>query len=138
MKYGSDNGLSARHAALLFEAVVETYVKAKLTHPLSASNPDPDAVRPFRWTHALAEYIADVQNATETALRDSPTEQDIWHQLALRAAAEMGATGLPEPGIIYAKHARDVAKKCASVYHARHLEPKQYFRHIKQRAEDSK
>jgi hypothetical protein len=126
--------LTKRHQALLFDAVVEMYVRAKFTNPLSASNPDPDS-RFFRWTHALVEFIADVEHSTEAVLR-GPTEQAIWHQLSLRVANEMGAAGLPEPCTIPLKDASAVIQKCARVYHAKGLEPKTYFVHIKNRSED--
>jgi hypothetical protein len=127
--------LGARHAALLFDSVLETYVKARLTQPISAIDYCPDS-RPFKWTPVLAEFIADVQSATEAVLYNSPAQQDIWHQLSLRTAAEMGAAGLPEPKVVSAKDAQAVAQKCARIYHARGLEPKQYFTRIKQRSED--
>jgi hypothetical protein len=128
-------GLTKRHEALLFDSVLEMYVKSKFTNPLSASNPDPDS-RPFKWTHTLAEYIADVESATEAVLRDSPAEQAIWHELSIRVANEMGATGLPEPTTIPLQDASAVTRKCARFYHARGLEPKSYFVRVKQRSED--
>jgi hypothetical protein len=127
--------LTKRHEALLFDSVLETYVKARLTQPISAIDYCPDS-RPFKWTPVLAEFIADVQSATEVILCDSHDQQGIWHTLSLRVAVEMGATGLPEPKVVSAKDAQAVAQKCARIYHARGLEPKQYFTRIKRRAED--
>jgi hypothetical protein len=128
--------LTKRHQALLFDAVVEMYVRAKFTSPLSASNPDPDS-RSFKWTHGLVEYIADVESATEAVLRD-PAEQAIWHQLSIRAANQMGAVDLPEPPAVSLREVTDIIQKCARIYFDRGLEPKSYFVRIKRRAEDSK
>lgn len=128
--------LTKRHQALLFDAVVEMYVRAKFTNPLSASNPDPDSGS-FKWTHGLVEYIADVESATEAVLRD-PAEQVIWHQLSIRAANQMGAVGLPEPHAVSLREATDVIQKSAQVYFDRGLEPKSYFTRVKRRAEDYK
>jgi hypothetical protein len=130
----SEPSLNARHAALLFDSIVEMYVRAKFTSPLSASNPDPDS-RSFRWTHGLVEYIADVESATEAVLRD-PAEQAIWHQLSIRAANQMGAVGLPEPRAVSLCNATAVIKKCARIYFVRGLEPKAYFVRIKRRSEE--
>lgn len=126
--------LTKRHQAHLFDAVIEMYVRAKFTNPLSASNPDPDS-RSFRWTHGLVEYIADVESATEAVLRD-PAEQAIWHQLSIRAAVEMGVVGLPEPSAVSLREATDVIQKCARLYFDRGLEPRSYFIRIKRRAEE--
>jgi hypothetical protein len=128
-------GLNVRHSARLFEAILQSYIKAKLTSPLSAIDYDPDS-RPFKWVPALAEYVADVQSATERVLRDSPAEQGIWHQLSLHVAKDLGIPGLPEPRTIPLKDADAVIQKCARIYFARNLEPKEYFTRIKRRAED--
>jgi hypothetical protein len=128
--------LTKRHLALLFDSVIEMYVRAKFTNPLSASNPDPDS-RSFKWTHGLVEFIADVESATESVLRD-PAEQAIWHQLSIRAANQMGAVDSPEPHAISLREATDVIQKCARLYFDRGLEPKSYFIRVKRRAEDSK
>jgi hypothetical protein len=85
--------------------------EGRLTQPISAIDYDPD-IRPFKWTPVLAEFVADVQSATEAVLHDSPALQEIWHQLSLRIASEMGAVGLPEPRSVPAKDARDLARKC--------------------------
>jgi hypothetical protein len=129
------HGLTARYAALLFDSVLETYVKAKLTQPVSAIDYDPDS-RPLKWTPVLAEFIADVQSATEAVLRDLPAEQEIWHQLSLHIAKDLGIPGLPEPRKISLTDANAVVQKCARIYFARGLEPKEYFTRIKRRAED--
>ena len=126
--------LNAKYLARLFEAVLQSYIRARLTSPLSAIDYDPDA-RPVKWVPALAEYVADVQSATELVLRDLP-EQEIWHELSLHIAKDLGIPGFPEPRQIPLKDANAVVQKCARIYAARDLEPATYFTRVKRRAED--
>lgn len=118
--------ITARHANNLFKAVVDAYVSARLTEPVSAINHD-FSIRPRRWTPQVAEYIADVESSTARALRNSPILQAAWNQIAIACAVKAGAQLSVSPCRVTAAISAEVALRCGRVYHSRNLDPREYF-----------
>jgi hypothetical protein len=105
---------------LVFEAVAKAYTTIKNSHPVVASNPDTDAPSQSRpLTFAGIEYAVDVDNATETALKDQPRLQAAWFQLIA------GDTTV-DPTL-----AIRIIRACGTVYDSRGLDPGEYFRSIR-------
>jgi hypothetical protein len=133
------NDLPSKISAALFNTVLEAYVLAKVADPLSAMCYDPDE-HPRKWTPRTAEFIADFELATKSALRNSPELHDVLDRMVLRAAHELGAdmdpseTEVPIP----IAAAAAVVQRCSRVYFKRRLTPAIYFRVIRQRREESK
>lgn len=97
-----------------FNAVVAEYVRIKQLSPVVASVYDPEGFgRSARLTYDLIGYLADIERATETALRDKPELQRVWFQLA---------QGLPTDSRL----AQQTTQACGRIYAGRKLEPWKY------------
>jgi hypothetical protein len=112
----------------LFNAVIRAYRAIRASHPLAASQPDPDSQPNKRLTFSGVEFVVDVENATSFALKGRPNQtalQRVWFQLVTEDDDED------------AELARHVITLTSEVYRQRDLDPALYFRTIRRGSGDS-
>lgn len=103
-------------------AVIEAYVRIRQLEPVVSSNPDPDPnTRREKLTYGLIDWIADIEMATEQALKDRIDLQSAWFSMALDESVDLRLRS-------------EVVSRCGRVYVGRGLEPWKYWRRKSRRA----
>lgn len=82
-------------------------------------NPD-KTKRPTKLGPLAIDFTADVEIATEAALKDRPDLQAAWLELAQEHSTNRTV-------------AKEVIHRCGAEYTRRGLDPKEYFTHVKRR-----
>jgi len=71
-------------ASRLVMSVIKSYVLIKALPVVCCCDSDPDATNhSIKWKPDYAHYLADVEQATEAALKDLPELQKVWFAIAL-------------------------------------------------------
>lgn len=116
-----------RHFYLLTERVIAAYVRISELPLLTAITYDPDLPPQHTLSRSSFDYKLDIEVATSQALRDSPSLQEGWLELAHTWHSDSGLAG----GKVSASILRSLVTKCGRVYEERGLCPNKYLHSFK-------